>query len=75
MGTFLSTETIVSLENKLPDNFLRIHRGIILNKDYIKEAQKYFNSKYIITLNDAKNSNLTSGRSYAESIKINLGFF
>ena len=75
MGVFLSTETIVSLENKLPDNFLRIHRGIILNKDYIKEAQKYFNSKYIITLNDAKNSNLTSGRSYAESIKINLGFF
>jgi DNA-binding LytR/AlgR family response regulator len=39
MGTFLSTETIVSLENKLPDNFLRIHRGIILNKDYIKEAR------------------------------------
>lgn len=75
MGTFLSTETIASLENKLPDNFLRIHRGIILNKDYIKEAQKYFNSKYIITLNDTKNTNITSGRSYSESIKINLGFF
>ncbi|WP_026994889.1 LytR/AlgR family response regulator transcription factor [Flectobacillus major] len=75
MGTFLSTETIASLENKLPDNFLRIHRGIILNKNYIKEAQKYFNSKYIISLNDAKNSNLTSGRSYSESIKTNLGFF
>ncbi len=75
MGTFLSTETIASLESKLPDNFLRIHRGIILNKDYIKEVQKYFNSKYIITLNDTKNSNLTSGRSYSESIKMNLGFF
>ncbi|MEA5260991.1 LytTR family DNA-binding domain-containing protein, partial [Arcicella aquatica] len=74
-GTFLSTETIASLENKLPDNFLRIHRGIILNKDYIKEAQKYFNSKYIITLNDTKNTNITSGRSYSESIKINLGFY
>jgi len=74
-GTFLSTETIANLENKLPDNFLRIHRGIILNKEYIKEAQKYFNSRYIITLNNTKNTNITSGRSYSESIKINLGFF
>ncbi|WP_026714074.1 LytR/AlgR family response regulator transcription factor [Flavobacterium daejeonense] len=74
-GTFLSTETIASLENKLPDNFFRIHRGIIINKNYIKEAQKYFNSRYIITLNDLKHTNITSGRSYSESIKINLGFF
>lgn len=74
-GTFLSTETIASLENKLPDNFLRIHRGIIINKNYVKEAQKYFNSRYIITLNDFKNTNITSGRSYSESIKMNMGFF
>lgn len=74
-GIFLSTETIASLENKLPDNFLRIHRGIIMNKDYVKEVQKYFNSRYIITLNDAKKTSITSGRSYSESIKINLGFF
>lgn len=74
-GTFLSTETITSLENKLPDNFLRIHRGIILNKEYIKEAQKYFNSRYIITLNNTKNSNITSGRSYSDIIKINLGLY
>jgi len=75
MGTFLSTETIASLENKLPDNFLRIHRGIIMNKDYVKEAQKYFNSRYIITLNDSKKTTITSGRSYYENIKIDLGFF
>ena len=74
-GIFLSTETIASLENKLPDNFLRIHRGIIINKDFVKEAQKYFNSRYIITLNDLKKTNITSGRSYSESIKINLGFY
>ena len=75
MGVFLSSETITGLENKLPDNFLRIHRGIIINKDYIKEAQKYFNSKYIITLNDTKSTNITSGRSYSERMKINLGLF
>jgi hypothetical protein len=40
----------------------------------ISKKPKYFNSKYIITLNDAKNSNLTTGRSYSESIKTNLDF-
>lgn len=74
-GAFLSTESISNLEKKLPDNFLRIHRGIIINKDYVKEAQKYFNSRYIITLNDVKKTNITSGRSYSENVKAYLGFF
>lgn len=75
LGKFLSTESILGLEKKLSDDFLRIHRGIIINKDYVKEAQKYFNSRYIITLNDAKNTTLTSGRSFSESIKIEMGIF
>jgi len=74
-GAFLSTEPITNLEKKLPDNFLRIHRGIIINKNYVKEAQKYFNSRYIITLNDFKKTNVTSGRSYSESVKAYLGLF
>ncbi|REH01856.1 LytR/AlgR family response regulator transcription factor [Flavobacterium aquicola] len=74
-GTFLSTESISSLEKKLPDNFLRIHRSTIINKDYVKEAQKYFNSRYIITLNDVKNTSITSGRSYSENIKEYFGLF
>lgn len=74
-GVFLSTESISNLEKKLPDNFLRIHRGTIINKDFVKEAQKYFNSRYIITLNDLKKTNITSGRSYSENIKAYLGFF
>jgi len=65
----LSTESISSLENKLPDNFLRIHRGIIINKDYVNNIQKYFNSRFIITLNNKKQSSLTSARSYNDAIK------
>lgn len=68
-GNHLSTESIAALENKLPDNFLRIHRGIIINKDYVNNIQKYFNSRYIITLNNKKQSRLTSGRSYNDAIK------
>ncbi|WP_248724534.1 LytTR family DNA-binding domain-containing protein [Seonamhaeicola sp. ML3] len=65
----LSSETISALEQKLPDNFLRIHRGIIINKDFVKDIQKYFNSRYTITLNNSKQSSVTSGRSYNAVIK------
>ncbi|WP_397445705.1 LytR/AlgR family response regulator transcription factor [Polaribacter sp. R77954] len=68
-GIFLSTESISSLENKLPDNFLRIHRGIIINKDFVNDIQKYFNSRFVITLKDKKQSSITSGRSYNVAIK------
>ena len=73
-GNYLSTESISSLEHKLPDNFLRIHRGILINKDYVNDIQKYFNSRFVITLNNKKQSSITSGRSYNEEIKawINL---
>lgn len=68
-GIYLSTESISNLENKLPDNFIRIHRGIIINKEYVNNIQKYFNSRYIITLNNKKQSSVTSGRSYMNAIK------
>ncbi|WP_299015795.1 LytTR family DNA-binding domain-containing protein [uncultured Polaribacter sp.] len=68
-GVYLSNETVSSLAQKLPDNFLRIHRGIIINKEFVNDIQKYFNSRYNITLNNKKQSSVTSGRSYNEVIK------
>ncbi len=67
---YLSADPISSLEQKLPDNFLRIHRSIIINKDYVNDIQKYFNSRYIITLRDKKKTSITTGRSYNEVIKV-----
>ena len=69
LGNYLSTESITNLEQKLPDNFIRIHRGIIINKDYVSDIQKHFNSRFLITLNDKKKSSITSGRSFNEAIK------
>lgn len=68
-GQFLSTEPISNLENKLPNNFLRIQRGIIINKDYVNNIQKYFNARYKIELNDKRKTTVTSGRSYNDIIK------
>lgn len=71
--TYLSSESVSSLEEKLPDHFLRIQRGIIINTNYIKEIQKYFNSRFVITLTDGKSTKVTSGRSYNLAIKEFMG--
>lgn len=68
--TYLIEEPLSGLENKLPDNFLRVHRSIIINKDLVKDIQKYFNSRFVITLNNKKQTSITSGRSYNKNIKI-----
>ncbi|SHG56017.1 two component transcriptional regulator, LytTR family [Salegentibacter echinorum] len=68
-GKFLTEEPLDQLEQKLPDNFLRVQRSAIINKDYVREVQKYFNSRYVITLKAKKETKITTGRSYKEMIK------
>lgn len=68
-GVFLTDESLSQLEQKLPANFLRVHRAVILNKNYVSEVQKYFNSRYVITLKVNKETKITTGRSYNEMIK------
>ena len=66
---YLIEEPLSQLEQKLPSNFLRVHRAAIINTDYVKEVQKHFNSRYIINLNTVKKTSITTGRSYNEAIK------
>ncbi len=67
--THLSEQSLLQLEQKLPSNFLRVHRSVIINTDCVKEVQKYFNSRYVLTLNTIKKVNITTGRGYNEQIK------
>ncbi|WNH08714.1 LytR/AlgR family response regulator transcription factor [Thalassobellus suaedae] len=67
---YLIEEPLSQLEQKLPDNFLRVHRAVIINTEQVKEVQKYFNSRFVITLNNKKKSSITTGRSYNEAVKI-----
>lgn len=66
---YLTEEPLAQLEQKLPAPFLRVHRSIIINTEYIKEVQKYFNSRFVITLNNPKKTSITTGRSYNAAIK------
>jgi two-component system LytT family response regulator len=65
----LIEQSLSQLELKLPDYFMRVHRSFIINRNYVIEVQKYFNSRFVIRLNNQKKTSVISGRSYNESIK------
>ncbi len=69
----LTDFTISSLEEKLPEQFVRIHRGTIINSDHIKEIRKGFNGAFVFVMNNTENSRLTSSRSNAEVLRDRFG--
>jgi two-component system LytT family response regulator len=68
-GKEIIEQSLTKLESKLPSYFIRVHRSYIINTNYIKDFQKYFNSRYQITLKDKQRSTIVSGRSYNGKIK------
>lgn len=66
---YLLNYTLTSLEEKLPQHYLRISRAGIVNSHHIKEIQKHFNGKFVIIMRDRKVSQLTSGSTYGEVIR------
>ncbi len=68
-GNYISEHSLMNLEQKLPTNFLRVHRGIIINTNYVKEVQKYFNSRFVISLANKTKTSITTSRGYFEAVK------
>lgn len=60
------------LQERLPEQFLRVHRGYIINKLKIREIHKYFKGTYILVMNDLKGSKIKSAYSYSEEIRVKL---
>jgi two-component system LytT family response regulator len=57
-----------SIEQKLdPKKFMRVHRSWIVNIDYIKEIQPWFNGNFMITLSNG--IQLSSGRNYRNAVR------
>lgn len=64
------TDFILSnLEEKLPDQFVRISRSAIINSELIQEIRKGFNGAFFFIMSDLKNTKLNSGRSYGSSLR------
>ncbi len=66
---YVTELSLKKLEERLPKNFIRVQRGIIVNTDYINEFRKYFRGKYILILDDLKNTKIETGRSYTNKIR------
>jgi two-component system LytT family response regulator len=67
-------QTIADLEHRLdPARFLRIHRGVLVNADWIQEVNSFFAGKVILTLKDARKTQLTVARDRVRDLKLRLG--
>lgn len=66
---FLTNHTITTLEEKLPDTFVRISRSVLLNSRHIREIQRHFNGKYVIVMQDKKATQLMTGSSFTDNLK------
>ena len=61
-------DSLASLEARLdPAEFLRVHRGAIVNVRRIREVQPWFQGDYVVVLADG--TKLTSGRTYRENVR------
>ena len=66
---YLIDFTLTTLEEKLPPQFIRVHRAFIVNKEKIKEVQKYFDGRYVLKINDKTDSKIISGSTYTKEVK------
>lgn len=66
---YLTGYTLSTLESRLPARFLRVSRSVIVNKNQIKELEKHFSGRYLITLRDKARTQVQSGQSFADSIR------
>jgi len=66
--------TITELEAKLnPKRFIRIHRGTILNLDYLLDLHGMFGGRMLARLKDGKQSELPVSRDRVALLKTRLG--
>lgn len=65
----LTTYTITTLEEKLPEPFVRVSRSTIVNKTMMKELHKDFNGRFVIILKDTQRTQVKTGSSYGEQVR------
>lgn len=64
---FLRT-TVKGIEIRLaPDRFVRVHRSVIVNLEFVQKLEPYEHGEYIITMRDG--ARLQSSRTYAERLR------
>src|SRR5579872_5400155 len=66
--------TIQELEQKVdPRKFIRIHRAILVNLDYVHQLYSWFAGRMMVRLKDEKHTELTVSRDRVRKLKEGLG--
>jgi two-component system LytT family response regulator len=65
----LTDFTISGLEEKLPGDFVKINRGILINTELIKEIRRGFNGSYYFIMDDIHQTKLSSSRGQAPFLR------
>jgi DNA-binding LytR/AlgR family response regulator len=72
--TYAVDWTIAELEQKLgPSRFFRIHRGTLVNLDWLEELTPWFTGRMAARLKDEKRTELTVARDRVRLLKRHLG--
>ena len=67
--------SVAELEHDLdPTRFVRIHRAVIINTDFIDEIHSWFGGRLLVRLKDAKRTELTVARDRVRELKDRLSF-
>ncbi len=69
----LTDKTLTQLSEIVPDNFIRVHRSYLVNRNCIFEIEKYFKGTLILRLNDKNYSSIKTGEKYSKEVKAVLG--
>ncbi|MBU9710387.1 LytTR family DNA-binding domain-containing protein [Evansella tamaricis] len=73
-GSFHSKFPLKTLENRLSESFIRIHRSYIVNISYISHISRDFSSNLEVTLKKPVNTTLLISQSYVQIVRKILGF-
>ncbi len=66
---FLTSYTLTTLSEKLPDTFVRVSRSVMINRQKISEAHKHFDGKFQLVMGDKKATRLTTGTTYSDTVR------
>jgi two-component system LytT family response regulator len=72
--TYCIDSSIAELEERLGKfRFVRVHRGAILNLDWLEDVTPYFSGRLLVRLRDEKHTEITVSRDRVRNLKERLG--
>jgi two-component system LytT family response regulator len=74
-GQYVVDRTITELEEELHATaFVRIHRAVLLNTDFVEEVRTWFGGRLNVRLKDPQKTELTVARDRVKDLRDRLGF-